>query len=98
MIVAATPAPGHAMPLVDIAAGLGQAGHRVTVLTGRRFRGRVEQAGLEFAALPAGVDFTDHDADTLFPARRDRSPGFDLMNFDLAHVFGDAIPAQHAAL
>jgi len=59
IIVAAPPVPGELTPLLQLGRGLAARGHRITVLTGSRFRVAVENAGLGLAPLhdltPAGL-------------------------------------------
>lgn len=51
-VLAVSPIPGHVMPMVRIGRHLLDGGHRVEVLTGARFAGLVESAGLRFLPLP----------------------------------------------
>ena len=62
-LLPATPIYGHVTPMVAIGRGLVTRGHRVTVLTGRKYAGTVRGAGLGFRPLPAEVDYDDAQLD-----------------------------------
>lgn len=97
IIVAAPPVTGELAPLLQLAEGLAGRGHRITVVTGSRFRDRVEAAGLAFVPVPALSDFDDR----LFgedPERARLAPGPDMINYDWVHAFVNPIPGLHAVL
>ena len=98
IIVAATPLTGHTMPLLAVARGLGGRGHDVTVLAGSRFHRQATATGAHVVDLSGGADFDDTDLNAAFPGRAQRAPGPEQLNFDIAHLFADTIPAQHEAL
>ena len=51
-LLAAFGDPGHAFPMIALGASLAQRGHVVCLETWTRWRGHVEDAGMEFAAAP----------------------------------------------
>ncbi|WP_156616758.1 glycosyltransferase [Mycobacterium sp. 852014-52144_SCH5372336] len=51
-LIAASPIPGHVMPLLHVGADLRERGHRVTVLTGAEYEGAVLERGLGALELP----------------------------------------------
>ncbi|HEY0936371.1 MAG TPA: glycosyltransferase [Trebonia sp.] len=53
-LLAVSAVPGHVMPMIRIGQHLVQCGHEVEMLTGARFAGPVESAGLRFRPLPPG--------------------------------------------
>jgi MGT family glycosyltransferase len=97
IIVAAPPITGELSPLLQLARGLAGRGHRITVVTGSRFRADVESAGLAFAPVAGLADFDDR----LFaddPERAKLAPGPDMLNHDWIHAFVNPVPEQHAVL
>jgi MGT family glycosyltransferase len=98
IVVAASPMPGHVAPLLTVAGSLVERGHDVTMLTGSVFRHQVAATGARAVDLPGEADFDGNDLDAVFPARGNYAPGPDQLNFDIAAMFADFIPAQHAAL
>jgi len=79
VLMAALPAQGHVGPVLAVAAGLVERGHRVRVLTGEEFRGRVEAAGATFVLLPDDA-FVHPDASKVPGGPRG-------VQFALEHVF-----------
>jgi UDP:flavonoid glycosyltransferase YjiC (YdhE family) len=97
IIVAAPPIPGEIFPLLQAGRGLAARGHSVTVLTGSRFRGMVEQAGLAFTPLTGSADFDIREFASR-PERTSLPAGPPAMNFDVIHAFVNPMPDQHLAL
>lgn len=97
VIVAAPPFTGELQPLLQIAAGLVQRGHHVTMLTGSRFGAQVKTTGARFAPLSGIADFDDRALADTFPEVTAVEPGPDQVNF-LFGVLGDSIPDQHRLL
>ena len=93
-VLAAPPMPGHADPVIEVAAGLVRRGHRVKVVTGRLFHQRVLGVGAEFVPLPHAADIDYRDIDARFPERAMIPPGAAQMLWGVRHLFADAIPAQ----
>nr|WP_090341282.1 glycosyltransferase [Mycolicibacterium malmesburyense]CRL71065.1 UDP-glucuronosyl/UDP-glucosyltransferase [Mycolicibacterium malmesburyense] len=54
-LIAASPIPGHVMPMLHVGADLKERGHRVTVLTGPDHRDAVLERGLSAIDLPAAA-------------------------------------------
>ncbi|MEV4556676.1 nucleotide disphospho-sugar-binding domain-containing protein [Kitasatospora sp. NPDC049285] len=98
IIVAATPVTGHTHPLLRIATHLAEQGHEVAFLGGARYRAAAEECGLAFAPLPAEADYDDRDFAASFPERAAVPAGPAQLLWDVMHVFGDPLPAQHRAL
>ena len=96
-ILCCTPARSHLAPMLTIAEHLQARGHRVRMLTGRRFARAAQTTGVEHIALPEVCDFDDSDLDGAFPGRAGLT-GVARLRFDLQHTFLDAIPPQHRAL
>ena len=97
IIMAAPPIPGELMPLLQIARGLEERGHQVTMLTGTGLRGMVEQAGLKFEALSGAADYDIRE----HMAERDRAgiePGPEQLSYDFIHAFINPMPDEHRAL
>lgn len=97
ILFATVPVEGHVHPLLPIAAELTGRGHRVTWLTGRRFRGPVEATGASFEPLASAHDPGDGGLVDRFPERA-RLSGLARLTYDLKHVFIDEIPRQSADL
>ena len=55
ILITSTPVVGHITPLLPVAQQLVEAGHRVRILTGARYRDAVESTGATFVALPAAA-------------------------------------------
>lgn len=98
IVVAASPLSGHVAPMLTIATSLVERGHDVTTLTGSAFHHRAAATGARVADLSGEADFDGDDLDAAFPGRRDHAPGPEQQNFDLATMYADLIPDQHAAL
>jgi len=98
IIVAATPLAGHTSPLIQIAEALVAAGHEVVFLGGERYTDRVKAAGAQMVALTGKADYDDRRLGDFFPYRSALPPGPAQLNADLEHIFGEAIPDQHAHL
>lgn len=97
ILFATVPVEGHVHPLLPIATELTGRGHRVTWLTGRRFRRTVESTGASHAALDAAHDPGEAGLVDRFPDR-DRLSGLARLTYDIKHVFIDEIPLQAADL
>ncbi len=95
VIVAAPPFTGEMQPLLHLAAGLAQRGHRVTMLTGSRFRDTVCGAGLNFVPLEGAADFDDRRLADHRPEITAAAPGPDQLNA-LFGAAAQALPTEHA--
>lgn len=96
VLICVQPAQGHVQPTLPAVRALVGAGHRVRVLTGRRYGDRFAQAGATWLPLPEAVDFDDTDLDASLPGRSGLR-GIALARFDLSS-FVRAVPAQAAAV
>lgn len=92
-----TPIYGHVAPMIGIGRGLRARGHRVTLLSGSKFRVEAEAAGLRFLPLPAETDYDDANLDAWLPGR-DRYRGLAAGRYDVIGLFVGPLPAQHHAL
>ncbi len=97
-IVTAPPLRGETAPMLQIASGLVDRGHQVTVVAGSRFSRQVSATGARFEPLSGVADYDDRRLDEAFPERATTEPGPDQLNFDFAHLAGDGIPDQHRLL
>lgn len=94
VIVATFPVYGETVPLLQIARGMVERGHDVTVVAGSRFRADALSTGARFVPLSGAADYDDRRLDEIFPERAGRA-GLDQNNFDTSYVLGDAIPDQY---
>jgi MGT family glycosyltransferase len=91
-----TPIYGHVAPLVSIGRGLQARGHRVSMLTGSKYRAAVEDAGLEFLPIPPEVDYDDARLDLwLSPGPRS---GIGAARHAILEMFVRPLVAQHRSL
>ncbi|WNV85606.1 nucleotide disphospho-sugar-binding domain-containing protein [Umezawaea sp. Da 62-37] len=97
IIVAAPPIPGELAPLLQLGVDLAARGHRITVLTGSRFRSAVENAGLAFVPLSGAADY-DIAEHAVMPERLAAAPGPEQLNIDWINAFVNPMPDQHTAL
>ncbi|WP_440710869.1 nucleotide disphospho-sugar-binding domain-containing protein [Herbiconiux sp. YIM B11900] len=96
-LVCSSPIHGHAVPMLTAARHLVQQGHRVIVLTGARFAGRVRETGAEFRPLGGRADFDDRDVPSYLPDR-ERYSGLAQAQYDIQNIFVKTIPDQYRAL
>src|SRR5918993_1267149 len=97
VLIPLTPIYGHVVPLLAIGRGLVARGHRVTVLTGRKYAPMVRSSGIRFRPLPPAADFDDDDLDGWLPGRG-RGGRLAAGRHDILGLFLDPLPAQDAAL
>lgn len=97
LLLASTPLYGHVGPLVTVGQALRAAGHRVSLLTGRKYGGLVRAAGLRFLALPPAADYDDADLGSFLPGRGART-GLAAGRHDIIGLFIDPLVAQHRAV
>ncbi|GAA1938143.1 glycosyltransferase [Agromyces allii] len=96
-LLCSNPIQGHVAPIVAIARDLVSRGHRVTVLTGSRFRDAVEAAGATHRALGGLADYDDRDVHDQLPDR-DRYRGIAKLQYDVQTIFVKTVPDQFAAV
>ncbi|WP_432510146.1 glycosyltransferase [Kineococcus sp. SYSU DK001] len=92
VLLTSLPAQGHLGPVLAVAAGLAERGHRVRVLTGAGFRGQVEAAGVRFVELPPEAFVHPEDLDRPIPG------GPRGVGVALEHVFVRRTGPQFAAV
>lgn len=97
IIVAAPPVTGEVQPLLQIAGGLVQRGHAVTMVTGSRFGARVAAVGARLVPLTGAADYDDRRFFEESPSAASAAPGTDQLNFLLGALV-DAVPDQHRLL
>ena len=96
-LLLSSPIGGHVAPVRAVGAALVRQGHRVRMITGARFRGRIERDGISFIPWPAAADYDDVDLNASFPARAPLR-GMKAVQFDLCNVFAEPMPHQSAAI
>lgn len=97
VLLASNPIHGHVGPMLQVAGHLVRHGHAVTMLTGTRFRDRVESAGADFRPLGGAADYDDRRPDLHLPDRAKYS-GVRQAQYDIRTIFVDTIPDQYAAV
>jgi MGT family glycosyltransferase len=96
-LLPSTPIYGHVTPMLSVGRALVSRGHRVTVLTGRKYRPAVEAQGMAFAPLPREVDYDDAELGDWLPDR-DRYRGIAAGRHDIIGMFVRPMAAQYRAL
>jgi len=96
ILVAATPADGHAKPMLAIAAHLKRSGHNVTFNSGEKFRAQAEASGLHF--VPFFGKASQEVFDQLLVDRQMMKDPLEQINFDIKHLFGDPTADQYKGL
>jgi len=97
-LLAATPMPGHADPIIAAARALTQRGHQVIIHTSSLFKAASERAGATFSPLATEIDIDYRDLNTRFPERAALPPGPAQMFWGIRHLFADAIIPQYHGL
>lgn len=98
IVVAAPPVRGELGPMLQLTEHLLHRGHRLTVMTGSRFRADVEARGARFVALTGIADWDDRNPVETFPQLATAEPGPELLNITFGDALGAAIPDEHAAI
>lgn len=96
-LLCSSPIWGHVAPMLRVGADLVARGHRVSLLTGAKYRSHVEEAGMRFLPLPADVDYDDADLDAWLPGRAEKK-GLAAVRYDITGMFVRVIPGQYRAL
>ncbi len=96
-LLCATPIQGHVAPLVAISEHLVSRGHRVSVLTGSRFRDAVTATGAQHRTLGGIADFDDRVMQDHLP-ERDRHRGIAKLRYDIETIFIRTVPDQARAV
>lgn len=97
VLLASNPIHGHVGPMLQVAGHLVREGHAVTVVTGTRFRERVEAVGADLSPLRGAADYDDRRPDLYLPERAKYS-GVRQAQYDIRTIFIDTIPDQYAAV
>jgi UDP:flavonoid glycosyltransferase YjiC (YdhE family) len=96
-LLCATPAQGHAVPLLAVAGRLVGDGHQVVFCTTEHYRDRVTATGARFVALAPECDA--HDLMVVNPDREATSRrGLRGVKADLRDIFLGPLPGQFAGL
>ncbi len=96
-LLASSPIGGHVGPVRAVGEELVRRGHRVTMITGSRFRDDIESAGLTFVPWPAHADYDDRYLNRSFPRRRGRK-GIRAVRFDILELFARPMTSQFDAI
>jgi len=97
VLLASNPIHGHVGPILQVGERLAERGHSVTMVTGTRFRERVEAVGARFVPLADAADYDDRRPETYLPDRA-RYTGVQQAQYDIRTIFVDTIPAQFRAI
>lgn len=93
VLVCVLPGRGHVSPTAEAVAVLVADGHRVRVVTGRRYASAFRAVGASVILMGADADFDDSDLDGSFPGRRGLR-GLALARHDLRESFVRPIPSR----
>jgi UDP:flavonoid glycosyltransferase YjiC (YdhE family) len=96
--MASNTVPGHLNPLLGIARTLVKHGHEVSVQTGKTMKPIVEAAGFPFTPLLPEADIGLADYLAKYPERQEKTPGLDMLAFDMEHFFLPQLLPQSAGL
>ncbi len=97
-LIGSTPIHGHVAPMLAIGAHLVRRGHRVTMVTGSRFRDRVEAAGIDVIGFSGRADFDDRDPASYLPDQHRHPPGIRRAQYDIRTIFIETIPDQFRSM
>jgi MGT family glycosyltransferase len=98
ILIASISAAGHLNPLLSLARILVKHGHEVLVQTGSEGKAKVEKAGLPFLPLLPDAEIKPADYFERYPERQEKTPGIEMVSFDIEHFFLANLPAQAAGL
>ncbi len=96
-LLLSTPIYGHVTPMLAIGSGLVARGHRVTILTGRKYRSAVQARDMTFLPLPAEVDYDDARLDEWLPGRANNG-GLAAGRRDIIGIFVRPMVSQYRTL
>jgi MGT family glycosyltransferase len=98
VLIASIPGLGHLNPLLSIASLLVESGHEVGVQVNENLRPAVEGAGHRFLSeIPNAQTSAGYYFDN-YAERMQKSPGMEMVGYDLVHFFARNIAAQSASL
>jgi MGT family glycosyltransferase len=98
VLIASTTVPGHLNPLLSVARILVKHGHEVLVQTGKEMEPTVEAAGFPFIQLVPEADMGAPEYLAKHPDRQEKTPGIEMLCYDMEHFFLALLPAQTAGL
>jgi UDP:flavonoid glycosyltransferase YjiC (YdhE family) len=98
ILLASIPVPGHLNPLLELGRILSKNNHDVVVQTGKGLRPVVEAAGLPFIPLLPEADIHPSRYFERYPERQKKTPGIEMIAFDVEHYFISALAPQAAGL
>ena len=98
ILVAASPAPGHVVPMLSVARHLSSIGHSIIFLSGTLFRDQAVALGFRFVPLSGKANFNYLRMDEEFPERAAAKPGPEAMNAECRYTGIDPIPEQYRTI
>jgi UDP:flavonoid glycosyltransferase YjiC (YdhE family) len=98
ILIASISVPGHLNPLLGIARILIKHGHEVLVQTGTAMEPMVAAAGLPFIPLLPEADMGAREYLAKHPERQTKTPGMEMLAFDMMHFFMPLLPWFTAGL
>jgi hypothetical protein len=98
VLIASTPLAGHLNPLLSVATIPMKHNHEVVVQTTTSLRPIVEAAGAPFVPFLSEAEGVIQDFLTEVPKRNEKTPGLEMISFDMEHLFARYLPAQAAGL
>src|SRR4051812_24386964 len=96
-LFAAMPADGHLSPLLPVVRELRNHGHDAAVISGDRYRDRIEAAGAVFLPMLEAREIDAGNLDAQFPGRAE-TKGLGRFKFDMREIFIAGVPGQLADL
>ncbi|RDW92035.1 hypothetical protein BP5796_01429 [Coleophoma crateriformis] len=93
LLVCASPASGHIMPVKAISKALIARGYEITFVSGTTFGPGIKDIGATFFPLE-GLSNFDDDIDKYFPERSSYAPGLPRILYDLEHIFIRSMVSQ----
>src|SRR5260370_1650591 len=98
ILVAASPAPGHVVPMLSVARHLSSNGHSIIFLSGTLSRDQAVALGFRFVPLSGKTNFNYLRVDEEFPERAAAKPGPEAMNAECRYTGIDPIPEQYRTI
>lgn len=98
ILLASIPVPGHLNPVLSVGGILKKHGHEIALLTGAAVRPAVEAAGLSFIPLLPEADVSPAQYLEKHPEREQKTPGIEMIAFDMEHYFAPVLDKEAASL
>lgn len=98
VLIASSGIPGHLNPLLAAAGILMKNGHEVALQTSSELRPAVEAAGVRFISEIDGANTFVGSFAAATSERNKKTPGMEMMGFDMEHYFAGVLPAQAQSL